>query len=64
MLIPPYLEFYLIILPNTGKYTLSAKTRLGDAKYDEWQVYRQALRDMPDKGCTDLDNPVWPIIPV
>ena len=32
--------------------TLSAKTRLGDAKYDEWQVYRQALRDMPEKGCT------------
>jgi len=44
--------------------TLSAKTRLGDAKYDEWQVYRQALRDMPDKGCTDLDNPVWPTIQV
>ena len=44
--------------------TLSAKTRLGDAKYNEWQVYRQALRDMPEKGCTDLDNPTWSTIPV
>lgn len=42
--------------------TLSAKTRLGDAKYNEWQVYRQALRDITK--CADLDNPVWPIKPV
>ncbi|SEJ60379.1 Phage tail assembly chaperone protein [Propionispira arboris] len=42
--------------------TLSAKTRLGDAKYNEWQVYRQALRDITN--CADLDNPIWPIKPV
>ena len=37
---------------------------LTDEKKKEWQVYRQALRDIPDKGCTDLDNPIWPIKPV
>ena len=31
---------------------------MSDEKKKEWQIYRQALRDMPDKGCTDLDNPV------
>jgi len=54
----------MLLVASDWTDTLSAKTRLGDAKYDEWQVYRQALRDMPDKGCTDLDNPVWPTIPV
>ena len=37
---------------------------LTDEKKKDWQTYRQALRDMPDKGCTDLDNPIWPIKPV
>ena len=54
----------MLLVASDWTDTLSAKTRLGDAKYDEWQVYRQALRDMPDKGCTDLDNPVWPTIQV
>lgn len=38
--------------------TLSAKTRLGDAAYQAWQAYRQALRDV-----TVQVNPhaiVWP----
>lgn len=42
--------------------TLSAKNRLGDAKYEAWQTYRQALRDITT--CADLDNPMWPIKPV
>jgi hypothetical protein len=41
--------------------TLSAKTRLGDTKYAEWQTYRQALRDITNS--TDLDNIVYPTIP-
>jgi len=54
----------MLLIASDWTDTLSAKTRLGDAKYDEWQTYRQALRDIPDKGCTDLYNPVWPTIPV
>ena len=45
-------------------WTQFADSPLTDEKKKEWQTYRQALRDMPDKGCTDLDNPVWPTIPV
>jgi hypothetical protein len=40
--------------------TLSAKTRLG-IKYNEWQTYRQALRDFP--ATCDPENPVWPVKP-
>lgn len=42
--------------------TLSAKGRLGDAKYAEWQTYRQALRDFP--ATCDVNNPVWPTKPL
>jgi hypothetical protein len=45
-------------------WTQFADSPLNDEKKKEWQTYRQALRDMPDKGCTDLDNPVWPTIQV
>lgn len=41
--------------------TLSAKSRLGEDKYNAWQQYRQALRDMPET--CDVDNPIWPIKP-
>lgn len=44
-------------------WTQFADSPLTDEKKKEWQVYRQALRDMPEKGCADLDNPCWPIIP-
>jgi hypothetical protein len=44
-------------------WTQFADSPLTDEKKKEWQTYRQALRDMPEKGCTDLDNPCWPIIP-
>ena len=42
--------------------TLSAKTRLGDAKYAEWQVYRQALRDITIQPGFPT-NVVWPTPP-
>jgi hypothetical protein len=45
-------------------WTQFADSPLTDEKKKEWQTYRQALRDMPDKGCTDLDNPTWSTIPV
>jgi hypothetical protein len=35
--------------------TLSAKTRLGDEKYQEWQDYRQALRDITNQPNFPLD---------
>ena len=44
-------------------WTQFTDSPLTDEKKKEWQIYRQALRDMPEKGCSDLDNPVWPIIP-
>jgi hypothetical protein len=40
----------------------SAKGRLGDALYDQWQVYRQALRDIPQQIGFPLDI-VWPTPP-
>ena len=49
-------------LLSASDWTQFADTPLTDEKKKEWQVYRQALRDMPEKGCTDLDNPCWPII--
>jgi hypothetical protein len=42
--------------------TLSAKNRLGDTVYNQWQTYRQALRDIP----TQTGYPysvAWPIAP-
>lgn len=42
--------------------TLSAKNRLGDALYDEWQAYRQALRDITAQpGFPELID--WPDTP-
>jgi len=48
----------------TSDWTQFIDSPLTDEKKKDWQTYRQALRDMPDKGCTDLDNPIWPIKPV
>lgn len=42
--------------------TLSAKTRLGDILYTEWQEYRQVLRDIP-QAYTDTTQIVWPLSP-
>lgn len=41
--------------------TLSAKDRLGDELYQQWQIYRQALRDITTQ--TDPFNIVWPVPP-
>jgi hypothetical protein len=44
--------------------TLSAKTRLGDDLYNQWQTYRQALRDMPDTvSVNTVEEIVWPARP-
>ena len=42
--------------------TLSSKTRLGDTVYSQWQVYRQALRDIPQQSGYP-QNVVWPTPP-
>lgn len=42
--------------------TVSAKTRLGDVLYEEWQTYRQSLRDIPNQEGFPL-NVIWPVAP-
>lgn len=42
--------------------TYSAPTRLGEAKYNEWQVYRQALRDITLQPEFPT-NVIYPIVP-
>lgn len=42
--------------------TLSAKNRLGQTLYDQWQTYRQALRDITDQLGYPSDI-VWPTPP-
>ena len=42
--------------------TFSAVERLGQAKYQEWQTYRQALRDITLQANYPLDV-IWPIAP-
>lgn len=42
--------------------TLSAKTRLGESKYQEWQTYRQTLRDIPQQSGFPL-NVIYPTPP-
>ena len=42
--------------------TLSAKTRLGDERYNAWQVYRQVLRDIPLQPGFPFEV-LWPIAP-
>lgn len=42
--------------------TVSAQARLGQQLYDEWQAYRQALRDVPEQTGFPLDVQ-WPVPP-
>jgi hypothetical protein len=42
--------------------TLSAKSRMGDALYDQWQLYRQALRDISTQPGFPNEI-VWPTAP-
>lgn len=51
-----------LLIASDWTDTLSAKTRLGDALYNQWQTYRQALRDITDQAGYPL-NVVWPAAP-
>jgi hypothetical protein len=42
--------------------TVSAQTRLGESLYQEWQTYRQALRDIPLQEQCPLIV-IWPTAP-
>jgi hypothetical protein len=42
--------------------TLSAKNRLGQELYDQWQIYRQALRDITTQEEYPV-NIIWPSPP-
>jgi hypothetical protein len=42
--------------------TLSAKTRLGETLYNQWQEYRQALRDITNQDGFP-ENIIWPTLP-
>jgi hypothetical protein len=42
--------------------TLSAKTRLGDALYNQWQTYRQELRDITEQAGYPFEVQ-WPTPP-
>lgn len=42
--------------------TVSAQTRLGDTLYNQWQDYRQALRDIPQQEGFP-ENIIWPSKP-
>lgn len=51
-----------LLIDSDWTDTLSAKTRLGDALYQAWQDYRQALRDITLQPDYPLDV-IWPIAP-
>jgi hypothetical protein len=42
--------------------TTSAPARLGATLYQEWQTYRQALRDVPTRSGFPF-NVIWPVAP-
>jgi hypothetical protein len=44
-------------------WTQAADTQLSASSVDDWQVYRQALRDLP-ATTSDPTNPDWPSAPV
>lgn len=50
-----------LLIQSDWTDTLSAKARLGDTKYNIWQEYRQALRDITNQN--DPFKIVWPTIP-
>jgi hypothetical protein len=51
-----------LLIDSDWTDTLSAKTRLGDALYQAWQDYRQALRDITLQPDYPLEV-IWPIAP-
>ena len=54
-------EDYLI-LRHIEQTAAGIDTSLSDAQYQDWLVYRQALRDLPAQ-ITDVDNVAWPVSP-
>jgi hypothetical protein len=52
----------LLLADSDWTDTVSAKLRLGDALYLEWQTYRQALRDITSQSGYPF-NVVWPTPP-
>jgi len=51
-----------LLLLSDWTDTLSAKTRLGDDLYNQWQAYRQALRDITEQAGYPFEV-VWPTPP-
>jgi hypothetical protein len=51
-----------LLLNSDWTDTLSAKTRLGDELYNQWQTYRQALRDITAQPGYPY-TVEWPTIP-
>ena len=52
-----------LLLSSDWTDTLSAKNRLGETLYDQWQTYRQALRDITTQTGYPY-NVAWPTTPV
>ena len=51
-------------LLSSSDWTQMPDSPLSDSKKQEWAVYRQALRDMPDTTtATTVDEIVWPVRP-
>lgn len=50
-----------LLLESDWTDTASAPFRLGDEVYQQWQTYRQALRDITNQA--DPFNIVWPVPP-
>lgn len=52
-----------LLLNTDWTDTLSAKNRLGEALYNQWQIYRQALRDITSQSGYPY-TVQWPTPPV
>jgi hypothetical protein len=51
-----------LLIDSDWTDALSAKSRLGETLFQQWQDYRQALRDMPEQSGFPLAI-VWPTKP-
>ena len=51
-----------LLIASDWTDTLSARDRLGEALYQQWQTYRQALRDVTSQPGFPADI-VWPTAP-
>lgn len=56
-------ERYRLLSESDWTDTLSAQTRLGETLYNQWQVYRQALRDIPQQEGYPV-TVIWPEKPI